>query len=613
MKKLFTLCLGLLAVMTLEAQGADNNESSSGNKIWWGYFNESDLKTFDGTVGIGQATPFLTGIAVPANHDIVGSGTIKAVRIYLANGIPSTISELAIWISKTLPSSIDAADYSQTVSGSLVVGANDIELTTPYAINNEAFYVGYYIKSSNAYPIRTGGKDLKDAFWICAPGNISWTDLNGQNLGKLAFQICVDGATLKSYSVSAADMGNVYGQTGKTAVAQLSVTNNGEKPLTSIGYTISGEDATSEEFHADLTSPITFGQTATVAVTIPADEEQGVETKVLMVTKANGEVNESTDNKSRFTLYSLSEMIDRNVVVEEYTGTGCGWCPRGLVGMDKLRNTFGNRFVGIGIHRYNSSDAMYIANYAPVTFSGAPSCRINRGNTIDPYYGTGSDICDDFRAEMSIPAFAHIAASGKLNEEFTTVDASASVKPMYDGTYSVEFALIADGLKGTGSGWNQSNYYYQYTSSQLPEDLAIFGKGGTYGTSSVSGWTFNDVVIASSFVNKVNQVEQLTLSAGEEKELSYTLTLPTKATLKNALLKDELYVVAIMTDGEGKVVNAVKNKVSTGEASAVRSLSVGDDTVVSRYTIDGRQVTAPQRGINIVKMSDGTTRKVVIK
>ena len=29
------------------------------------------------------------------------------------------------------------------------------------------------------------------------------------------------------------------------------------------------------------------------------------------------------------------------------------------------------------------------------------------------------------------------------------------------------------------------------------------------------------------------------------------------------------------------------------------------------YTLDGKQLSAPQKGLNLVKMSDGTTRKVV--
>ena len=35
--------------------------------------------------------------------------------------------------------------------------------------------------------------------------------------------------------------------------------------------------------------------------------------------------------------------------------------------------------------------------------------------------------------------------------------------------------------------------------------------------------------------------------------------------------------------------------------------------VVARYSLDGRRLAAPQKGVNILKMSDGTTRKVVVK
>lgn len=36
-------------------------------------------------------------------------------------------------------------------------------------------------------------------------------------------------------------------------------------------------------------------------------------------------------------------------------------------------------------------------------------------------------------------------------------------------------------------------------------------------------------------------------------------------------------------------------------------------TVVRRYTMDGRSITMPQRGVNLLKMSDGTIRKVIVK
>lgn len=632
MKRLLLLICAAMTILGSFAQGFKKNPSytpksdtgfthratitPTDNQIWWGYFNEDDFNVFDETIGVGSATPFLAAIAIPANHDLIGGATIKAVRIYLANGIPSTISDLRVWVSKTLPSSIDAADYVQTVSGSYTVGANDIELTTPYIVNNESFYIGYYINSSASYPIRCGGTDQKDAFWLYAPGRINWSDLAGQGFGKLAFQIMAEGATVPDNSAMVANdnMGNVYGSTNNQTHAKISITNYGRNALSSIDYTITTDDQTTGEYHADLTSPITFGESATITVSIPTEETQSVKAKTLTVTKANGETNASSNNKAQFTLYSLSEIIDRNVVVEEYTGTGCGWCPRGLVGMDKLRNTFGDRFVGIGIHRYNSSDAMYISSYAPVSFSSAPSCRIDRGEEIDPYYGSGEDICNDFSMEMAIPGLGSVEVNGMFDEEFTKVEATATAKVLFEGTYSLEFALVADGLQGSGTAWNQANYYYQYSASQLPEDLSIFGSGGKYGKSSVTGWTFNDVAIASSYVSSKNKVDKQTLTAGESAEFAYTLSLPTKTTLKNALLKDQIYIVAILVDSNGNIVNAAKKKVEDYIPSAIQAINKdANATEKARYTLDGREISAPQHGINIVKMSDGTVRKVTVK
>jgi len=49
------------------------------------------------------------------------------------------------------------------------------------------------------------------------------------------------------------------------------------------------------------------------------------------------------------------------------------------------------------------------------------------------------------------------------------------------------------------------------------------------------------------------------------------------------------------------------------DATAAQEVSgtAAEAKVVSSYSIDGKQFSAPQKGLNIIKMSDGTTRKVV--
>ena len=39
----------------------------------------------------------------------------------------------------------------------------------------------------------------------------------------------------------------------------------------------------------------------------------------------------------------------------------------------------------------------------------------------------------------------------------------------------------------------------------------------------------------------------------------------------------------------------------------------GERTIKEAYDLGGKQLSQPQRGLNIVKMSDGNTKKVVIK
>jgi hypothetical protein len=52
---------------------------------------------------------------------------------------------------------------------------------------------------------------------------------------------------------------------------------------------------------------------------------------------------------------------------------------------------------------------------------------------------------------------------------------------------------------------------------------------------------------------------------------------------------------------------------SDPKPTGVESVSNNGKTAERYYTIDGKQIPAPRRGLNMIKMSDGTTRKVVLK
>ena len=57
-------------------------------------------------------------------------------------------------------------------------------------------------------------------------------------------------------------------------------------------------------------------------------------------------------------------------------------------------------------------------------------------------------------------------------------------------------------------------------------------------------------------------------------------------------------------------------KVTTGIPAGIEEVETGDDTdaeavEVARYDINGRLLSAPTKGINIVKYSDGTVKKII--
>ena len=500
----------------------------------------------------------------------------------------------------------------------------DIQLPTPCEIPAEGIYVGYSFTitsvatSGDAYPVLFSGKAAPNTLILKTEKNVpDWSDLYSNDFGKLFLQVLLEG-TFADNNATVADFGPVYSALGESTTAMIAITNGGGTPLSSIDYTITTDGVTGAEQHVDIANPIVFSNTDKVSITIAADDATGAKAKTLNITKVNGNANTAADATANFTLYTLPELVERNIVVEEYTGTGCGYCPRGLAGMEKMRQAFGDRFVGIGIHQYNSSDAMYISpsGYAKLNFDGAPSCRINRGEVIDPYYGSADDILVDCVEELAIPALAKVNVSATIDEELKKVDAKAQVETLLDNSeYTLEFVVIGDGLTGTGSGWNQSNYYYQYSASELPEDLAIFGNGGKYGKSSVTGWIFNDVALVSSYVSNSNKAPKLdVMNAGEQKEAEYSLTMPTKTTLKNAVKNAELFIVALIVDKEKHIVNAAKAPITIADPSGIENVNAAaNNEQIARYTLDGRRVQGMQKGLNIVRMANGKTIKVIQK
>ncbi len=71
-----------------------------------------------------------------------------------------------------------------------------------------------------------------------------------------------------------------------------------------------------------------------------------------------------------------------------------------------------------------------------------------------------------------------------------------------------------------------------------------------------------------------------------------------------------------LTDASGNWQEQVISpafRIGNSDPTGIKVVTSCDATEVARYTIDGRAISAPQAGVNIVMMSDGTVKKVLVK
>ena len=601
------------------------------NQIWWGYQADGEERS---AVGISKAETYYAAIYIAPSNAVIAGKTIKAIRFYLRD--KANTNNVKIWISKSLPDNISNADYVQNVDQASLNGGdeaedrqgmvNDVELTTPYVVGSDGVYIGYALTITDAsdgttkFPVVTfDGQEANSLFVRTTATTEKWSDLAEEGFGKLALKILIEGKFSEN-SASPNTMQDLVLVKNGTGKSKLVLFNEGSAGINSIDYTITTDGVAGAEQHLDIDPPVkTMGAQCTINLPVAADAMIGITEKTITITKVNGKANESENKSATFKLTTVSKQVNRGVVVEENTGTGCGWCPRGWAGMKKMRDKFGENFVGIAIHQYNDTDPMYCQNYAKINFGGAPTCKIDRNETIDPFYGSEEDICVDFKEALARIATVGVSVTGKLNADKIAVTATATIEPLVSGTYEIAYALIGDGLTGTASVWKQMNSYYQYVAANVDNDpyLSLFCKGGKYSSTKVT-LVYDDVMLASSYnLENANEAKIDPLQEGKVVTNTYTLTLPTKPVLKEAIEKagyDKLAVIAMIIRKDGKIENAAKFYLSNDPAG-VEGISESKSELkeVARYTIDGRRISTPQRGLNIVKMSDGSTVKVLVK
>ena len=594
--------------LTVYIQFSNGETADVGTEMWWGYFNESEASAlpYNGNYGYSKACTIETAIYVPANHNIVDGTTIKGIRIWMGNQITNISGDLTLWISTTLPENLSSAAYTQTVPGSsLVSGLNEFQLTTPFPVNGTDIYVGFsFAIGSRAFPVMTGGYDLPNAFFYRIAG-YDWENLSNEGSGKLALQLLLDGVSLRNNSATPHDFGLSYVETGKSTNVPVLILNLGSEPMTSFSYTITTGSETTEEVTVNIPT-LAFNNARKYSIPFKADADTREFAKTLTITKVNGMANECNKKTATGSLITITEKPAVVPVVEEFTGTWCGWCPIGFDGMEKTHETFGDKVALIAVH---CDDVMTVSEYQPVAYmaNGYPSSIINRSYYAYPSEGelnyyVNSELNNKI-AVASIQATATWTSSAK-----TAIQIETNTKFVYSddqGEYAIAYALVEDGMTGTGSGWSQNN--------NLSKNKDYSSLTFWYNASSVvSDLQFNHVAVDAWNIEwGVDGSVSTPIKAGVNQHYSFVADIG-----DNTIIQDKSklkVVVQLINRKTGEIENAALATISDISSTDIDIHQMADCAPTTRYSLDGRRLTLPQKGVNIVRMGDGSVRKVMKK
>lgn len=149
----------------------------------------------------------------------------------------------------------------------------------------------------------------------------------------------------------------------------------------------------------------------------------------------------------------------KKVLIEEFTGSWCGYCPSGAEILQNLMNSYS--VIGVALH---SSDDMSIAHTSVLESfypsSGYPSGmvdRINFDGIVGLNRGYWSYITDQQLQKSAICGLA-------INSEISGDSVNIQIRSAFDTTmtmenYNLNVYIIEDDVQGEGYGYDQRNYY----------------------------------------------------------------------------------------------------------------------------------------------------------
>jgi len=369
-----------------------------------------------------------------------------------------------------------------------------------------------------------------------------------------------DGAVIAAFAGDHPDpsTGVGYQLSGSNTTLTGTVKNTGSVAINSyyIKYKVgNGAVQTSALISAQLAPLATASFPQGLPVTIPANANYAI--KVWM--QATGDIDHNNDTMS-ITTVGVPYLPVKRPVLEEGTGTWCGWCPRGAVFMDAFASGHPGSVAGqIAVH---NNDPMMVNSYDSFMHQyagGFPNLVIDRTIERDP-----RDIDTAFGVAKNNFGFADFTiGTPVMNGNIVSVP--VTIKPVVAITNpKLSLVVTESNVKGGGSDdWMQNNYY----------------SGG--GSGTMGGWENEESHVPGVYFHFVARSATPSVGGGAaglpstlNAGTTYNATLT--ATLNSSWKVNNLQYIAFLINGSNA---SIMNSASTALPSL--SPSLGNNTALA--------------------------------
>ncbi len=638
--------IGLKSLNPKKERSTPNKIALDSDEHIIGFYTTDDLPDLSSGLGyIGvYSNPGQLKAGVIFEDEVLAKrvgGQITKVRFALA--VPVDVANVEIrtctpnYIIDDEP--VSSVDLSST---QMKTGWNEVTLTKPVTVEEGKYYlVSFeYTQTNNpdepaAWPLVTDMElktDITPNYGFLLYGY--WADYRvtdwftmGSSYGNLCIQAVVKGGSIVDDDIALKNLTlDKYASKGDKLAYSFNIKSDGNAIPTSYVLNLTVDGTVVETLDTPIT--LTSGnQKFSGTLTLPSDIAMGSHKFAVSVATINGKVpTQNIDDdalEATFTIYE-GQATRQMHLIENFTSVKCTYCPLGHDLLEKMQEMYPGKYAWVAIHGEGmGKDPFYLSDgssdfieyFSMPTGSAYPSAGFDRyiidNPTLNSYGTIGIGLGYNSYAQETAAAMIDAA----LMEAYSKIPAFVEVNmttEYNEATRELTIKVFGNGVSGANQllDGNRLTVY-------LTED-------GLVATQLDNGKYVNDYVhnnVLRQIINEYAWGDNINWVSDSSYENDFTVKLEKDWNADNmhvvafisgsyAVLKNGEWYYADFGDAYVNNANMVKVGSATGIRGTVSDVNV---TEVSRYTIDGRQISTPVKGLNIVKMSDGTTRKVIVK